>query len=179
MKNHSLKALVSAMAVLAVAAGAAGVPASARSSAVLGPHAAQCAAGATSPAVQATITGFKDRVGQIRVKVFRGEGDEFLKSGKSLVKFDVPVAAEGDMTVCVPLPGGHARYAISVLHDRDGDGKTDLWSDGFGVSNNPKLRLAKPKTSEVAFAAPHGVGSMRIVLNYVSGLSVGPIRKSE
>lgn len=182
MKNRCPKAPVSALAVFAaaVAAVSAAAPvASAHAAASLGPHAERCAPGATDPAVQLTITGFKDREGQLRIKAFNGEGDDFLKSGKYLIKFDVPVSSSGDMTVCVPLPGGHARYAISVLHDRDMDGKTDLWSDGFGVSNNPKLKFSKPKPGEVAFAAPQAVGVMRIVLNYVSGLNVGPIRKSE
>lgn len=177
MKNRSPRMLVSALTLLAVSAAVAQTaPAQA---AVQGPHAASCEAGASVPAVLLTVTGFKDHVGQVRVKVFRGVEDEFLKSGKSLVKFDVPVPASGDVEVCVPLPGNHPVYAISVLHDRDMDGKTDLWSDGFGVSNNPKLKMAKPPVKQVAFKAPQSVGAMKIVLNYVSGLSVKPIREAK
>lgn len=169
--------LGSALALLVIlAASAQAAPAQ---PAVQGPHAASCAPGAAAPAVLLTVTGFKDHVGQVRVKAFRGVEEEFLKSGKHLVKFDVPVPAKGDLTVCVPLPGNHPTYAISILHDRDLDGKTDLWSDGFGVSNNPKLRMAKPSASQVAFKAPASVGVMKIVLNYVSGLSVKPIREAE
>jgi len=178
MKNRSLRMLLSAMALMTASAVAA-LPASARVAGNLGPHADRCAPGSTEPALLLTITGFKDHVGQVRVKAYSGEGDDFLKSGKYLVKFDARVPAQGDMTLCVPLPGNHASYAVSVLHDRDMDGKTDLWSDGFGVSNNPKLKFAKPETAEAAFTAPKGVGVMRIVLNYVSGLSVKPIRESE
>lgn len=176
MKNRSLRMLVSALALLALpAAGAQAAPAE---PAAVGPHAASCAAGAAAPAVLVTVTGFKDHVGQIVVKAFRASEDDFLKSGKYLVKYAVPVPAQGDLTVCVPLPGDHPNYAITILHDRDGDGKTDLWSDGVGVSNNPKLKLAKPPVSQVAFKAPSSVGVMKIVLNYVSGLSVKPIREA-
>ena len=176
MKNSSLRMLASAESLLALpAAGAQAAPAE---PAVTGPHAASCAAGASAPAVLVTVTGFKDHVGQIVVKSFRASEDDFLKSGKYLIKYKVPVPAAGDMTVCVPLPGGYPAYAITILHDRDNDGKTDVWSDGVGVSNNPKLKLAKPPLSQVAFKAPGSVGTMEIVLNYVSGLSVKPIREA-
>jgi len=177
MKNRSLRMLVSALALLAAPAAAAQTAST--PAAVQGPHAASCAPGAKSPALLLTVTGFKDQVGQVRVKAFRASEDDFLKSRKDLVRFDVPVPAKGDLTVCLPLPGGHDTDAVTVLHDRDMDGKTDLWSDGFGVSNNPKLRLAKPSVGEVAFKAPASVGVMKIVLNYVSGLSVKPIREAE
>ncbi|HEY4547594.1 MAG TPA: DUF2141 domain-containing protein [Pedomonas sp.] len=177
MKNRSLRMLVSALALLVLPAAVA--QAAPAQSGMQGPYAANCEAGASAPALLLTVTGFKDHVGQVRVKVFRGVEDDFLKSGKHLVKFDVPVPASGDLTVCVPLPGKHPTYAVSILHDRDLDGKTDLWSDGFGVSNNPKLKLAKPSASQVAFKPPASVGVMKIVLNYVSGLSVKPIREAE
>lgn len=176
MKNRSPRMLFTALALLAAPAA---VAQAAPAQAVTGPHAASCAAGAQNPALLLTITGFKDHVGQVVVKSFRASEDEFLKSGKYLVKFNVAVPVKGDLTVCLPLPGDHEAYAVSVLHDRDLDGKTDLWSDGFGVSNNPKLKLAKPSVGQVAFKAPPGVGTMKIVLNYVSGLSVKPIRESE
>lgn len=176
MKNRSLRMFVSALSLLVLpAAGAQAAPAE---PAVQGPYAASCAAGASAPAVLATVTGFKDHVGQVVVKAFRASEDDFLKSGKYLIKYKVPVPAEGDLTVCIPLPGAHPTYAITILHDRDSDGKTDVWSDGVGVSNNPKLRLTKPPVSQVAFKAPSSVGVMEIVLNYVSGFSVKPIREA-
>jgi len=185
MKKRSLGALALSLALLAAPATFAQAKveqeAASLSSAVKvqGPHAASCAPGATKPALLLTVTGFKDQVGQVRVKAFRASEDEFLKSRKDLIRFDVPVPEQGDLTVCLPLPGGHPAYAVTVLHDRDMDGKTDLWSDGFGVSNNPRLRLGKPSVRQVAFQAPAAVGVMEIVLNYVSGLSVRPIRGTE
>lgn len=175
MKNRSLRTLVSALSLLVAAA--TGVQAAPAGAAVLGPHAASCESGASAPAVLLTVTGFKDNVGQLIVKAFRASEDDFLKSGKYLIKYAVPVPASGNATVCVPLSGNHQTYALSVLHDRDGDGKTDLWSDGFGVSNNPKLKMSKPPVSQVAFKVPNSVGTMDIVLNYVSGLNVKPIRE--
>lgn len=178
MKNYGLMIAGVAAALLAMPAAAADAAAP-KPAASWGPHGQHCADDAAEPAMLVHITGFKDRQGQVKIKVFSDRKDEFLESGKRLVKFSVPVPARGDMAVCVPLPGKLPRYTITVLHDRDGDGKTDMWSDGFGVSNNPKLKLAKPDPKEAAFPAPKGVGSMRIILNYVSGLSVKPIGDSE
>ena len=63
--------------------------------------------------------------------------------------------------MCVALPGP-GRYAVGVLHDRNGDGKLNPFRDGFGVSNNPRLGLSKPNVAKVGFDAGVGVTSLVI-----------------
>src|SRR5690349_22211051 len=46
----------------------------------------------------------------------------------------------GTMTFCVPVPSSGS-YGIAVRHDLDGDGETDLSSDGGGMSNNPSINI--------------------------------------
>lgn len=50
----------------------------------------------------------------------------------------------------------YGSYAISVLHDENGNGKMDkkaivIPKEGFGVSNNPKIRRGPPSFSEALF----------------------------
>ncbi len=152
---------------------------------VLGPYAALCAPGAKGPAVLVTVTGFKDRKGQTRFELYAAIDGEFLTNTKKLVeagkvfeRVDVPTAVVGDMAVCLPVrePGS---YAVVVLHDRNANGKLDVFSgDGAGFSRNPKLHLAKPKIDEVAMTVSHEIKQVAVILNYHTGLfSVGPISR--
>jgi uncharacterized protein (DUF2141 family) len=150
---------------------------------ILGPHAALCAPGASGPAVLVTVSGYKDRKGQTRFELYAARDGEFLTNTKKLIddgkvfeRVDVPTAPEGDMSVCLPVraPGD---YAVIALHDRNSSGKLDPFSDGVALSRNPKLRLAKPKAAEVGIAVGAEVKPVRITLNYMSGLSVGPVKR--
>jgi len=66
-----------------------------------------------------------------------------------------------------------------VLHDRNADRKFSLSQDGIGFSGNPKLGWSKPKASAVAANAGGGLTTLRIVMNYRTGLfSFGPLERS-
>ncbi|MEE9906113.1 DUF2141 domain-containing protein [Chlorobium sp.] len=50
----------------------------------------------------------------------------------------------------------YGTYAISVLHDENGNGRMDkkaifIPKEGFGVSNNPKIKRGPPSFSEAVF----------------------------
>jgi uncharacterized protein (DUF2141 family) len=145
---------------------------------VLGSVAHECAIGGPGgpggAAVLVTVTGFRDRKGNVRVQDYRGTKDEYLATGKFLHREDVNLTPEGDMTICLPLPGPGA-YAIVALHDRDSNGRLNPFSDGIGFSNNPRLGLSKPAPEKTLTEFGHGVSRIRIVLNYLRGLSVRPV----
>jgi uncharacterized protein (DUF2141 family) len=143
---------------------------------VLGTDAGACRPGIGGTAALVTVHGFKDRDGRLRIQDYTGEKGEYLESGKYLRRQEMKVTAAGDMTVCLTLPGP-GRYVIVALHDRNEDGKLSVFSDGIGFSNNPRLGLAKPDAVKTLFTAEHGVSPVRIVLNYMHGLSVRPIEK--
>lgn len=152
-------------------------PALAQQGDVAGPEAAACRPGAAGAAVIVTVAGMKDRAGRVRVQLYSDDADGFLEKGTYLKRVDVPTAPAGPMRVCVPLPRP-GPYAIYVLHDRAGDGKTSFSQDGFGFANNPRLRLAKPSVASVLRTYPAGVSEIEVVMNYRTGLmSVGPIRQ--
>lgn len=146
-------AVIGIAAVLATA-----MPAFARGA---GPDAAACAAGAGGAALLVRIHGFDDREGSVRVSTYRATEEEWLVRRKYVRRIDFDVPERGDLELCVALPGP-GRYAVGVLHDRNGDGKLNPFRDGFGVSNNPSLGLSKPRVAKVAFAAGAGVTPIAI-----------------
>jgi uncharacterized protein (DUF2141 family) len=145
--------------------------------ATMGPHAATCDAGQSSVIVN--VTGFRERAGRIRVQLYAANPRTFLERGQYLVRVDIPVTRSGDMPVCVPVaqPG---RYAISVRHDSNGNGRSDR-SDGGGFSGNPSVSLLdlalkrKPSLSRVGFDVGAQPVRVNVILNYVSGTSMRPV----
>ncbi len=169
MKNpHRLAAAITCLLIA--------MPDSAQSAPVLGSDAANCLAGASGVAALVTVTGFKEREGRLRIQNYTGLKGEYLESGKYLRRQEVPVTADGDMAVCLALPGPGS-YVVVALHDRDENGRLSPFSDGIGFSNNPHLGLSKPAASKTLFLAGPGVTRVDIVLNYLSGLSVRPIAR--
>jgi len=138
-----------------------------------------CASNPTGSAVRVNIVGLRNRNGLIRVQLYNGTADEFLEKGRWLVRMQGPAAASGVVSTCMPLQKVGASYGIVVRHDGNGNGKSDLSDDGYGFSNNPKLGLAKPKVDKVVFTARPGVSEITVVMNYLSGLSMKPIKTEQ
>lgn len=144
---------------------------------VLGTDASACEPGSNTDAALVRVTGFKDRRGRLRLQYYANDPQTWLASGAYLRRQEVPMTADGDMLVCITVPGPGS-YAFVVLQDRDEDGRLSVWADGVGFSNNPRLFLAKPKLERVAFKVGTGVTPVPIVMNYRFGLSVRPLNPS-
>jgi uncharacterized protein (DUF2141 family) len=144
--------------------------------AVLGPDAARCRSGSAEPAILVGVSGFKNRVGKLRIQLY-DDPDDFMVRGKKMRRIDLPLTGAGPMQVCVGVPRPGA-YAIVIRHDADGNGKTG-WNDGAGYSNNPRLSLVslKPPFRKVAVTVGHGVKPVSVVLNYRRGLSIAPLSR--
>ncbi len=112
-----------------------------------------------------TISGLDNQEGNIRVQIYSDDPEEFLESGKKLLRVDVPVSAL-EMQVCVTFPRA-GTYAMVVMHDRNANGRADILTEGFGFSRNPRLMFSKPDHDEVAFAVSDGVTEMDVSLNYM------------
>lgn len=165
-----IKALISALPLVIAA------PAIAQqgdSNMIFGEQAA-CAPGSTGPAVMVRVDGFRDRTGNVRIAIYHAIEEEFLASGKYVTRIDVPLTREGPMTVCAPVPES-GPHAIVALHDRNANGKLNVWNDGFGFSRNPRLGSSKPPVDLVEVQVA-GVVPLNITLNYVQGLSARPWR---
>jgi uncharacterized protein (DUF2141 family) len=127
----------------------------------------RCTAG-SGPAMMVTVDGVKASQGKVRVQTYRATASEWLEKGKWLSRIEVP-AKEGTMTFCLPVPAS-GTYGVAVRHDLNANGKTDIFSDGGGMSNNPSINifnLGKPKYTKVGVPVGDDVKSIRIEMRYM------------
>lgn len=170
MLKSKIIPMISAMALAAMATGA-------QAGTNVPNDLSNCRAGASGTAALIRVVGFKEGTGRVRVQSYSGSSN-WLESGEWLHRIDIPVRTQGrDMTVCLPLPGPGS-YGIAVRHDINGNGRSDR-RDGGGFSGNPNISFPfnmEPNYSAVSFRANEGVNRLNIVLNYLQGTSVEPIR---
>jgi uncharacterized protein (DUF2141 family) len=152
---------------------------------ILGPDAAACAPGSGRTAVLVTVGGFKNREGTLRLELWPGNQDDFMRDhhellaeGKTYYRATVPVPASGVAKVCVPLPGP-GTYALGAFHSPSGVRKFNFRQDGATFTRNPKLGLSRPKAAEVAVSYGAGLNTEAVTLNYLRGLAFKPIPQSE
>jgi len=122
----------------------------------------------SGPALLVTVDGIKAAQGQLRVQTYRATSSEWMQRGKWLSRIEVPARA-GTMTFCLPVPA-KGTYGVAVRHDLNSNGKTDVFSDGGGVSNNPSINifnLGKPSYTKVGVPVGDGVKAIRIQMKYM------------
>lgn len=148
----------------------------------LGKKEGQCRRGETGPAFLVDIEGLKDRAGRLKLEVYPAVEGEFLAddnvlvaAGKTFRRVEIAVPRSGAVRMCVRVPGP-GRYAVSVLHDRNGDRHFNLSKDGVGFAGNPHLGMRQPKASAASAIAGPGLTTIAIMMNYRRGLfSFGPL----
>ncbi|MEQ1509720.1 MAG: DUF2141 domain-containing protein [Sphingopyxis sp.] len=146
----------------------------------IGPHAERCDGGEASVIVN--VTGFRVRTGSVRVQLYVANPRTFLERRAWLQRIDVPMTRAGDMPICVPVSAA-GRYAISVRHDANGDGRNDR-GDGGGFSGNPDVSIIdlalhrKPSLARVGFQVNDAPVRVNVILNYVQGTSFEPIARN-
>ncbi|MDO6415114.1 DUF2141 domain-containing protein [Sphingomonas sp. BIUV-7] len=174
--------LFAPVAAIALGAGSTVAPAAA-AAAIVGPHAAECVGNGGKPAMLVRVLGLKARTGMVRVQSYGGDPAHYFDKGSYIERVDVATPATGPVEVCMPVPRSGS-YAISIRHDLNGSGKSDM-SDGGGFSGNPSVSLMdiifkrRPSPVQVEVKVASGVTRVPIVLNYVQGGSVKPIASAE
>lgn len=151
----------------------------------LGKAEGRCRPGEQGPALLVRVEGLKDHNGNLKLEVYPANDKDFLQDdnilineGKVFRRVEIPVGAANPVELCVRIPGP-GTYAVSVLHDRDGNRKFGLSVDGVGFSGNPKLGLGKPKAAKSSVSVTgSGLSRITVVMNYRTGLmSFGPLHK--
>lgn len=153
-----------------------------RSTPDLGKAEGQCRAPERGSAFLVDVEGLKDRKGRLKLELYPANDGDFLAddnvlvaAGKTFRRVEIAVPQNGPVEMCVRAPGP-GTYALSLLHDRDGNRKFSLSVDGIGFSGNPKLGLSKPKAAVASARIGGQPVRIRIVMNYRRGLlSFGPI----
>lgn len=127
----------------------------------------KCARGEGS-AILVTLDGVKSSQGNLRIQTYRATASDWLAKGRWLSRVQVPAKA-GRMTFCLPVPGPGV-YGVAARHDVNGTGKTDISTDGGGMSNNPSINifnLGKPSYTKVGVEVGSGVKAIHIDIRYL------------
>lgn len=117
-----------------------------------------------TPRVLVDISGIENAEGTLRIQIYSDNPDDFLVSGKKVLRVEIPSQPD-KVKVCVTFPAA-GTYSMAVLHDKNSNGKADIFSEGFGFSNNPKLAFGPPDLEDTLFEVGNGVKQMDIALTY-------------
>ncbi len=120
------------------------------------------------PAVWLQVTNVEGSGGTMRFQLYPGTEADWLERGRWLNRIELPARA-GTMQVCIPVPRP-GNYAIAIRHDKNNNGRTDISSDGGGMSNNPSINifnLGKPGIDKTRFSIGREVLPMRIRMRYL------------
>lgn len=156
------------------------------SSPSLGIAEGRCRPGETGPSFIIDVVGLKDRQGLLKVELYPANDDDFLAddnkliaAGKVFRRVRIAVPKTGPVRMCIRAPSA-GTWALSFLHDRDGDGRFNksMNGDGVGFPGNPtSLGPFKPGLKWGRAVAHNGPTPITVRLLYRNGLfSVGPIR---
>ena len=148
---------------------------------VAGPDAAACT-GNRGPAVLVHVQGLKDRKGNLKLELYPANEDDFLKDDRDLLKegktfrrIQTPTPPSGNPSLCMRVPQA-GRYALLVVHDRDGKNKFSFWNDGAGFASAEKIGRRRPKVEQAVVQIGPGVTTLTIRMQYLRGLGgFGPV----
>lgn len=136
------------------------------------------------PSFVITAVGLKDRGGTLKVELYPANDSDFLQDdnilineGKPFRRAVIDVPKQGPVQICVRAPGP-GPWALSMLHDRDGNRKFGLSIDGVGFPGNPSsLGPSKPKVAFAKAVAGSGPTPITVRMMYRRGLfSFGPLK---
>ena len=164
--------------ILALMAAAAAVGAGQVAQQDLGKAAGTCRSDETGPAFLVEVRSLRDRMGRLKLEVYPANDTDFLAddsvlvaAGKTFRRVEVPASTTDPLCIRVP---GSGRYGVSLLHDRNGNRRFDLSSDGVGFAANPRLGWSKPKVATASAIAGDHLTQIIIVMNYRHGLGMRP-----
>lgn len=119
--------------------------------------------------VVATVTNLRSEKGQVlacltaRPNAFPGCDDD--PAARTLI---VPAEAHVELDFG-PVPRG--RYAISIVHDENGNGKLDkrllMPREGYGFSNDAPVRMGPPSFANAAFDVAQSHERLSIRMRYM------------
>lgn len=167
LPRRSKAAAISFVAAFIAATALGSAPAHAQYRQTIANDMSKCYAG-RGPAVMVTVDGITSSSGKVRVQSYRATASDWLQKGRWINRIETGAKA-GTMTFCLPVPASGS-YAIAVRHDVNGNGRTDLSTDGGGMSNNPSINifnLGKPSYKRTGISVGDDVKSIRINMRYM------------
>jgi uncharacterized protein (DUF2141 family) len=123
-----------------------------------------------SELIHVEVSGMRNDKGQIVCALFSSAAD-FPKNGDKAVAQSKGLISHGNSACEFPdVPPG--RYAVSVFHDENSNGKMDtnfmgIPREGVGASNNARGHLGPPKFDDAAFRYSGGKLDLTITIAYL------------
>jgi uncharacterized protein (DUF2141 family) len=117
------------------------------------------AAGLVMPAsaddLRVLVLGIEGEQGEIRCLLFRGSEGFPRDAERALKAANYPAVMP--MLTCTFPDVEPGRYAVSVVHDQNGNGEMDIGDEPWGVSNNVRAGKRAPKFMEalIRVEPPH------------------------
>ena len=113
------------------------------------------------------VEGLKTTKGKLYVAIYN-KPEGFLDEDKTFKRDVFPVTGTTTSVTFDALPA--ATYAVTLYHDENGNGKLDrsavgMPKEGFGFSQNPKIRFRAPDFKESSFRHGSDAQTMTIKLN--------------
>ncbi len=140
---------------------------------------------ASAPGVRINVSGLKDRSGRLNLELYPANANDFLKGAPELLKegkvFRRVVAAvppkgsangpaSGIVSLCVPTPGP-GRYAVVVIHKRDGAAKFNISNDGVGLPGSGRIGRRRPGYEQAVVLVSDRVTTVPLQMQYLHGLA--------
>ena len=124
-------------------------------------------AGAPPTGVDLTVENLRNARGMLRLCV-TSDPRYFPDCTDDPAAVSRSVAAT-ERSVAFSLPAG--RYAVSLIHDENGNGKLDTMlgipREGFAFSRNPAIRFGPPRYDEVSFEIGGGRSAQTLRVRYL------------
>lgn len=90
------------------------------------------------------------------------------KADAHAIRLSVPARDAGELHF-EGVPAG--RYALSIIHDENGNGKLDTFAkiprEGYGFSGNPAMRFGPPEFEEARFDLIAGWNQQIVRVRYL------------
>jgi len=120
--------------------------------------------------IQVEVVGLRNDKGQVLCALFSSASDFPKKTDKAVARANSVISQKHASCEFRGVTAG--RYAVSVFHDENSNGKLDtnfmgIPSEGVGASNGAKGHLGPPKFEAAAFPYSGGRLELKITINYL------------
>lgn len=154
------------------------------SSPELGKAEGRCRPNEQGPAYLLSVTGLKDRSGNLKLELYPSNDADFLQddnvlinAGKAFARVEVPVPASDPVNLCIraPRPGS---YSLVLMHDRDSNRKFGLSIDGIAFPGDPRMCWGRPKADKARAVVGSTPVRLPVTMQYRRSLvCFGPLKK--
>lgn len=149
----------------------------------LGKAEGRCRPNEQGPAYLISVTGLKDRKGNLKLELYPSNDEDFLEddnillnAGKAFARVEVPIPASDPVTLCIRAPRA-GTYSLVLMHDRDANRKFGLSIDGIAFPGNPKMCWGRPKAEKARATVGSDPTRLSVTMQYRRSLvCFGPLK---